>query len=405
MPQIDYVQHQRAAVLDLLHSGISVDDIQRLTPEPRHPMPGFRVTDLEAEDRAQEILSFRESNSTRFHFPGKAAQSRMLWLSVAARCEPKWRRFHAMLMCGCSTMLERSASTDQWRISSPSCGNRFCPRCSRMIARERIRKVQALVDAPSQRGLKFVTISPEHVDWPLHEQLDHLTASFRRLRQQRIWADNAIHGCCVIEVHISRDGLWHPHLHIIADMHYIPQADLLDAARVATGRECSVFIEAVRNAAEAVNYVHKYVSKGCTKERTLRERPGAAEELYCAMYRRKSCWSWGKTAPKPPEPERKRKKATDWTPSLSFNQIVLAVRCRSKEVIAILKAAGAPLKSIAAYAAKRGDICQDDQPHAPPVAGKGGVISLTGDATSDSIVARRVAALAKALNHPDAPMH
>lgn len=300
-------------------------------------------------------------------------------------------------------MLERSVSTDQWRISSPSCGNRFCPRCGRMIARERIRKVQALMDAPPERGLKFVTIAPSHVDAPLHEQLDDLTASFRRLRQQRLWRDAAVHGCCVIEVKIGRDGLWHPHLHIIADMHFVPHRLLLEAARLATGRECSVDIRRVHHAKRAVDYVSKYIAKGCTDERTLAKRQGAAEELYCAMFRRKSCWSWGKTAPKPPEPERKRAKATDWVPSLSFNQIVLAVRCRSREVIAILKAAHAPLKSLAAFAAKRGELCPENQPNAPPVAGEVGVISCVEGATSDSTVARRVAALAAALNHPDAP--
>lgn len=350
-----------------------------------------------------EMSTFRESNSTKFHFPGGAAQSRALWLSVAARCEPRWRRWHAMLLCGCTTMLERSESTDQWRLSSPSCGNRFCPRCGRMIARERIRKVQALMDAPPQRGLKFVTIAPAHVDKPLHEQLDDLTASFRRLRQQRLWRDAAVHGCCVIEVKIARDGLWHPHLHIIADMHFVPHRALLECARVAFSRECSVDIRRIHHAERAVDYVSKYIAKGCTNERTLRERQGAAEELYCAMYRRKSCWSWGKTAPKPPTPERSRVSARDWQPSLSFNQIVLAVRYNSRPIMAILEAAHAPLKSIAAFAAKRRTLCPSNEDRAPPVTKQATSKSSQVCTVLEPDVARRVAGLAKALSHPDAP--
>lgn len=348
-----YEQYQHQSVLDSVSSGLSVDAATTLCVPPKGPMPGFKVCLGEQEARADEINQYRPTNSQAFFFDARAQQSRAIWLSVAARCEPHMKRFRSMLLCGSSLMLEHSASTSQYRISSPSCGNRFCPRCGRIIAKERIRKVQALISATPQIGLKFITISPAHVNEPLHAQLNHLRASFRRLRQQKIWRDAYLHGCCVIEVKIGRDGLWHAHLHIIADGHYVPHRDLLDACRVAFARECSVDVRRVRNAAKAVDYVSKYIAKSCNDEKYLSANKPMADELYTAMYRAKTCWAWGKTAPKAAKKEAKRLPASDWQSIIPFNQLLLALRCGNREITDMLIAANAPIKSMLKFISRK----------------------------------------------------
>jgi hypothetical protein len=354
LPPTPYEQFKRTSVLDLVSRGLSVDEANQPCVYPSHPMVGWTASPWVQRERAGELSSYRHTYAQHYHFQGDSMRSRILWLSVAARCEPVEKRWRSMLLCGSSLMLQHSPSTEQYRLTVPSCGNRFCPRCGRVIARQRVAKVRALVEQQPVRGLKFLTISPSHVDQPLHLQLDHLRSSFRRLRQQKTWREAMLHGCCVIEVKIGHDGLWHPHLHIIADGNYVPHRQLLDCCRLSFGRECSVDIRRIRDPKRAADYVSKYIAKSCNDEAALARDHARADELYQSMYRSKTCWAWGKTAPRPAKEQPKRLPASDWTSILPFGQIALAVARDCREVIYMLEAACAPIDSIRRYISRGG---------------------------------------------------
>lgn len=352
----------KAPALDLVSRGLNVDETINGNRNVYRPEPGYRVPRGSLADRLAELHEWTDTTAQRWHFRrGADAQERHHWLAVVARVDPRIKTFRAFLKCGAGYSLQLSPSTGQYRMTSPSCGNRFCPRCGRKIAREKARNIEALFKDPPVRGYKFLTISPAHTDEPLHIQLDHLTASFRRLRQQRYFANAALHGVSIVEVKAGQDGKWHPHLHIVMDAWYLNWHRLLDDCRTAFGRECSVDIRIVRNSSRAMAYVAKYGAKGCGKAADLAKIPGGDDEVYAAMYRRKTVWRWGKTAPKPAKPDSRYIAADDWITLFGFGQLCLALRRRDKTIAAILDCAGCPIRSLRRWIA---------QQYAPPPPGR-----------------------------------
>lgn len=104
------------------------------------------------------------------------------------------------------------------------CGRRFCAICSRSAATRTRRRLEWICDKmvkPKTHGWKFVTLTLVSSD-DLSAMIDHLIASFRKLRNRRIWKDAVTGGVYVLEVTHGTAG-WHAHLHIIAMMRYVPQ--------------------------------------------------------------------------------------------------------------------------------------------------------------------------------------
>jgi predicted nucleic-acid-binding Zn-ribbon protein len=155
------------------------------------------------------------------------------------------------------------------------CGNRFCPVCSRPRLSRVRRRLDFLIKNTSKEsgyGLKFLTLTiPNQTD--LQTMLQHLTRSFRRLRQRAEWKRRVLGGAFVLECSGSSSG-WHAHLHAIVFAKYISFERLLRMwLRCSGGR--GVYIKQIPPSV-ATGYLTKYLSKPAIADVDLQL---AAEEI------------------------------------------------------------------------------------------------------------------------------
>lgn len=140
------------------------------------------------------------------------------------------------------------------------CGQRHCPTCAEIRSKDTAQRVEkhiAHMDAPA---LLTLTLKPSSDN--LADQLDHLTASVRRLRQTAAWKDHISGGVMCIEVTRNpKTGFWHPHAHILADMTYWPQRAVSHAWDRASQGSTIVDIRRTQSKAAAARYVAKYIAK------------------------------------------------------------------------------------------------------------------------------------------------
>lgn len=141
-----------------------------------------------------------------------------------------------------------------------SCQDRCCPTCAARKA-DRVRtRVESATE--SWRDMRMITLTLDHRGEALSDMVSRLVASYRRIRQTRLWRDRVTGAVATIEVTRSREsGDWHAHLHILADGDYIPRDQLVAAWDRATGGATIIWIERVRASRSAAGYVSKYVSK------------------------------------------------------------------------------------------------------------------------------------------------
>lgn len=112
------------------------------------------------------------------------------------------------------------------------------------------------------RPVRFLTLTLKSSHDPLSQQIDRLYLCFNKLRRTRIWRTKTNGGVAFLEItwNETRQS-WHPHLHLITEGHFIPQNLLSKTWLATTGDSFIVDIRAVRDHAEIVRYVLKYVAK------------------------------------------------------------------------------------------------------------------------------------------------
>lgn len=140
------------------------------------------------------------------------------------------------------------------------CRKRMCPSCqfARSLAvKEKIVSLLGRFNAP-----KLLTLTMREDHKPLKTRVARLLASFRRLRQQKIWKSDVRSGIAVLEVTPGQSGMGcHVHAHCLIDANFIPQKLLSDAWLKATGDSFVVNIKPVQNREDAAAYVSGYVAK------------------------------------------------------------------------------------------------------------------------------------------------
>lgn len=140
------------------------------------------------------------------------------------------------------------------------CGHRFCPFCGKRRAR-RIRDrlghlLKSFQKIPDAR-VKMLTLSTANCS-NLDDGIRHLVASFRRLRQRKLWKRYVFGGAFVIEI-TGSPGNWHPHIHAVLYSYFIPWALLRSAWSDVSGGT-AVWIKDVSDE-RAKYYVTKYLTK------------------------------------------------------------------------------------------------------------------------------------------------
>lgn len=164
--------------------------------------------------------------------------------------------------CGKNAWVMYSPSTGKYRVACTTCKNRWCPACHRRIAGRIAKRLRAVLPTEKARRWKFVTLTLRHSKRTLTDQLRHLRASFRRLRQRSFWRKKVRGGYAVLEVSYNEQtAQWHPHLHIVCDSPYIDARELSKQWLAATRDSMIVHVRAVTNSAAAVGYLTKYLGK------------------------------------------------------------------------------------------------------------------------------------------------
>lgn len=210
-----------------------------------------------------------------------------IYTAIDAR-DGKSRR-QAFNACRTSAWFVRHRVTGKIRVASSRCNLRWCPLC---IKTKRFVMLQSLIPwVKNAKKPKFITLTLKHSNADLHHQIDSLYKFFSNLRRRPFWKSRIKGGVWFFQITKSKtDGLWHNHLHIIADGRYIPVSDLSSIWSDITSGSSIVDVRAVKNPKKTAEYVARYASCPC---RLSDLDDDAAIELVDALSGRRICGTFG----------------------------------------------------------------------------------------------------------------
>jgi hypothetical protein len=277
-----------------------------LEPEkPRKPKPTPRTREQQRKDR--EAVDTRPmwvppqpptKQETWFrHTHWAPKRERVREAMTAANCNAAAReRFD---WCGAEAIIQYSEDKKQVRIKANYCHSRFCEPCMRAKGNLMAANLHKRLNQQAQGRYRFITLTLRHSAAPLAGQIARLYECFRKLRRDKLWKDSQRGGAAILEVKWGKSKSageteppeWHPHLHIVAEGEFIPQATLSNVWNAITGDSFKVDIRALNSAKDATFYVSKYICKGTNNE--VWESPDAAKEWIEAMQGVRTAGTYG----------------------------------------------------------------------------------------------------------------
>ena len=296
--------------------------------DPAHP----DLTITPARPSSLTSLDLHGNNVDRFHSDDAGQRhlfrfcstERLFWGALLPRIDLDTQRVTNFMNCGKYARVQYSHHLSKLRIISSSCGMRICPRCGPSRRSKAAEIIAAMVTDTSRRQWKFITLTVQSSEAPLAAQLDHITSSFRRLRQTRLWQSRPRYGKAIIEVSFNEDlNLWHPHLHILINTAYIPQKALSAQWLKATGGSPIIDIRVLESHTQAAKYVSKYLGKLPDFE-AMGDPEHFASAFYYAMTRRTLVLHFGvhPDLGEDPYPELSTQTATDWQDVGSLERVI-----------------------------------------------------------------------------------
>jgi hypothetical protein len=187
---------------------------------------------------------------------------RQFWLQHLPMCEDSPSRVDRWETCGRRAALWHDDSTDRYVLRSDTCKLRICPACRRRYQFAAVARIRALLQDAAPRSWQFITLTVRHTRAPLAQQTEHLKASFRRLRQRKLWRAAVAHGYAVLEITYNRHrDEWHPHLHVLARCRYIDWHLLRKDWIAVTDGSSIIDCGYVRTTQHACDYVARYLAK------------------------------------------------------------------------------------------------------------------------------------------------
>jgi hypothetical protein len=175
------------------------------------------------------------------------------------------------------------------KLLTNRCHDRLCLPCAAVRS---FQLRDALLAQIQGKPHTFITLTLSGKGETLVALIDRLYRHFRALRQHPTWADRVSGGAAFLEVKWNaKAGRWHPHLHIVCDSKYLPQADLSDAWRSISHDSFIVDIRKIRDDRVAAGYVTKYASKPLNM--TFARDPSKLQEAVIALKGRRLCLTFG----------------------------------------------------------------------------------------------------------------
>lgn len=150
-------------------------------------------------------------------------------------------------------------TSGQVRVASSRCNLRWCPLC---IKTKRFIMLQSLVPwVKNAKKPKFITLTLKHSDAPLRDQITRLYDSFKVLRRSVFWSKRVTGGVWFFQIKKSEtDGLWHPHLHILADGRYLPHEVISPLWLKITGDSSVIDLRGIKDVKKTSEYVARYAT-------------------------------------------------------------------------------------------------------------------------------------------------
>lgn len=231
-------------------------------PDPERQRPAASRPGVVASGRASRparspSLDPRETNDDLSSTPAEAGR---VMQALEESGIPKLQRQAARCRQCCQLPCIVRTADGRPKAIWGYCRSRACALCQK-IRGLKIRKkvVEAIQKAHRPR---FLTLTLQHTDEPLGEQIDRLFASYRRLRQQALWKKTTFGAIAVMEIERNTTtGQWHPHLHIVTDGVFVHQSKWVTAWQKASRGSFIVHIRKIDSIDGAAHYVAKYTSK------------------------------------------------------------------------------------------------------------------------------------------------
>jgi hypothetical protein len=250
------------------------------------------------EDTPDEVWLDYASNAARYRHSSWHINRKRVFEALRRTHQPL-HRLKAFAHCGSTGWLQRSIATEpipggvrhRYRIVTCNCHDRLCVPCANTRAFIIRQHLQPLI---AGKQLLFITLTLAGKDQGLREKIDRLYKGFRALRTHPTFMDAVTGGAAFLEIKWSdKAQRWHPHLHIIADGHYIPKSDLAAAWRSITGDSYIVDIQRETRPEAVESYVCKYASKPLNS--SFVNSPELLDEALMALKGRRLClcfYSW-----------------------------------------------------------------------------------------------------------------
>lgn len=186
--------------------------------------------------------------------------------------------------CGSAAWVQHSESRGRFRVVANLCRCRWCVPCGVAKAARLVRDLLPQVEG---LDIRFITLTLRHSDTPLRDQIDRLYRSYTELKSRPLFRDAVDGAAAFFEVKVGRDGLWHPHLHILAAGRFIDQKDLSREWHKITGDSSIVDIRRPPERRQVLTYVTKYVTKPL--DGSVFSDPCRLDEAICALKGRRLC--------------------------------------------------------------------------------------------------------------------
>lgn len=274
------------------------------------------------------------------------------WAGASTAAVNRFRR------CGEHASVFRSESTGRLRVIADHCRNRWCPRCRVYVQVRTRRRIEKWLATADRHKLKFVTLTLRSSSQPLAEQIARLLKCFRSLRSSRVWRAANARGLAVVETTWNNaTGQWHPHLHVLAEMSYLPKQTLSDAWRAASKGSFIVDIKKVRSDSD-IGKLGGYLASYLAKEPPGVEpgQPDLVRQWVEALTATHWVVAFGKRQP-PLEQEQSQPEADPgpWTFVAPLKTLILAARGGHEIAVALLRELDHAKESAAVFGDRHAD--------------------------------------------------
>lgn len=214
---------------------------------------------LEPLETNESARWMETSSQRRLHSRWKTEREFVIQSLLDGKNRVLWKRAGKMEGC-CAFPGVGKDSKNRPILFLHRCKDRMCPRCQAQRGRVATEKISGFVRG--MNAARFITFTLKHRNASLAQEIKRCAAAFRLLRKEPLWKLNVLSGIWALEItRNGQTGLWHVHLHIIADGRYMPHGQLVELWKKVTGDSYVVDIRAVVDRNRAASYVARYVSK------------------------------------------------------------------------------------------------------------------------------------------------